>query len=312
MPGKRPGGATILARVLSLLPALGLAVMSGCRGPLPFASPPPSPQYVLVVEPADLLPGEIALGTLWVVGGPLPTAASLEACGRRQPMVAVGNRLAAFLAVPASQAPGEVVVTALLQGAGVPERATTTIRVQPRHFPASRIRASPSQLEARSEEKLREDQEKVRRAKSSSAPRPLWEGEFILPLDAPISTPYGFIRYINDREVGRHAGVDLVAPAGTPVVATNAGRVVFADRLHAAGLTVIVDHGLSLFSSYCHLSRIAVGAGDTVRKGQVVGWVGNTGFSTGPHLHWSVTVGLNSVDPASLTGPRPWLGSLPR
>ncbi|MEW5934160.1 MAG: M23 family metallopeptidase, partial [Bacillota bacterium] len=108
------------------------------------------------------------------------------------------------------------------------------------------------------------------------------------------------------------AGVDLVAPAGTPVVATNAGRVVFTDRLHAAGLTVIVDHGLSLFSSYCHLSRIAVRTGDTVRKGQVVGWVGNTGFSTGPHLHWSVTVGLNSVDPSSLTGPRSWLGSLPR
>lgn len=293
----------------TLLAALLLAV--GCRQPLPFSPPPDTPQFVLAVEPANPAPGEATLATLWVVGGSLPRA-TLEAFGRKQAMFPVGNRLAAWLAVPATQAPGEASVTAWLEGEGAPDRVMATLTVRARQFPASHIRVAPSQLEVRSPEKLKEDQEKVRKAKSNSAPLPLCQGEFVLPLEGPVSTAYGHIRYINDREAGRHSGVDLVAPAGTPVAATNSGQVVFAGRLHAAGLTVIVDHGLFLFSSYSHLSRIAVRAGDPVSRGQVVGWVGSTGFSTGPHLHWSTTVGLIPVDPMSLVGPRPWLTSLSR
>lgn len=284
---------------------------AGCTRPLPFSPPPASPQFVLVVEPGDLAPGEAGLATLWVLGGPLPRA-TLEAFGRKQPMFPVGNRLAALLAVPVTQAAGEAPVAAWLEGPGAPERVTGTVKLRARQFPASRIHATPSQLEVRSAEKLREDQEKVRKAKSSSAPLPLWEGEFEMPLDAPVSTAYGQVRYINGREVGRHSGVDLAAPAGTPVGAINSGQVVFAGGLHAAGNTVIVDHGLFLFSSYSHLSRMAVKAGDQVSRGQVVGWVGSTGFSTGPHLHWSATVGFTPVDPMSLVGLRPWLTSFPR
>jgi len=311
VPGKTQCGPP--ARLATMLFLLGLCLVgtTGCRQSLPFHPPPASPQFLLVVEPADLAPGEAALGTLWTIGGPLP-AATLEAFGREQPMFQVGNRLVALVGVPASQDPGKALVTARLEGPGAPGEVTAMVNVRPRQFPVSRIRATPSQTEARSEQKLREDQARVRKAKSNSAPRPLWEGEFIMPVDAPVSTPYGLTRYINDREAGRHSGIDLAAPAGAPVLATNGGQVVFAGRLHAAGLTVIIDHGLFLFSSYSHLSRIGVKVGDRVTKGQVVGWVGNTGFSTGPHLHWSTTVGFTAVDPMSLIGPRPWLQSLSR
>lgn len=314
----------------------------GCSPAPPFPPPAP-PQYVLVVEPQEVRPGDPILVTLWVLGGPLPPAATVEAWGESRPMAPVGNRLVAFLAAPLSLAPGEAQVEAVLaEGAthtdetrsggatntdpsgaggatgtgspsgagGMPARVSAAVSVKARTVEVSHLTASPSQLDARSQEKLREDQRKVRRAKSESAPLPLWKGEFVAPLEAPVSSPFGAVRYVNGRAAGRHTGIDLAAPAGTPVAAANAGRVVFAGRLHAAGLTVIVDHGLWLFSSYSHLRALAVKTGDTVSRGQVVGWVGSTGFSTGPHLHWSVSVGLEPVDPASLTGPRPWLSSL--
>jgi murein DD-endopeptidase MepM/ murein hydrolase activator NlpD len=95
----------------------------------------------------------------------------------------------------------------------------------------------------------------------------------------------------------KHNGIDLAAPTGTPVYATGDGIVSRADWFSSYGLYISIEHGASLQTRYAHLSRLAVAAGDTVRKGDLIGYVGSTGRSTGPHLHYEVRVDGLAVDP---------------
>jgi murein DD-endopeptidase MepM/ murein hydrolase activator NlpD len=103
-------------------------------------------------------------------------------------------------------------------------------------------------------------------------------------------------------DVSVHYGVDLALPTGTPVPAAGAGRVVFAAARILTGNTVIIEHLPGLFSLYFHMSSLAVKPGQDVTRGAVLGAVGMTGFATGPHLHWEVTVNGLPVDPDRLTG----------
>jgi murein DD-endopeptidase MepM/ murein hydrolase activator NlpD len=94
--------------------------------------------------------------------------------------------------------------------------------------------------------------------------------------------------------------VDIAAPYGSPVKASNSGRVVLARDLYFSGNTVIIDHGLGLFTFYCHFSRLKVSRGDMVKKGAVIALAGSTGRSTGAHLHWGVKLLGSRVDPVAL------------
>jgi murein DD-endopeptidase MepM/ murein hydrolase activator NlpD len=95
-----------------------------------------------------------------------------------------------------------------------------------------------------------------------------------------------------------HNGVDLACGYGTPIHAAAAGRVVRSGYDGINGNHVILDHGGGWSSAYCHCSSLAVGAGEDVSSGQVVGYVGSTGRSTGPHLHFAVRSYGRFVDPA--------------
>ena len=97
-----------------------------------------------------------------------------------------------------------------------------------------------------------------------------------------------------------HGGADFLSPSGTPVQAPNAGRVAIARDLYFTGNTVVIDHGLGLFSMLAHLSAIDAREGDSVSAGQVVGRVGATGRVTGPHLHWAVRAAGARVDPLAV------------
>lgn len=94
-----------------------------------------------------------------------------------------------------------------------------------------------------------------------------------------------------------HKGIDLAAPTGTPIYATADGLVARADRFSSYGLYVEIEHGADLETRYAHMSRIAVAAGERVRKGDIIGYVGSTGRSTGPHLHYEVRVAGEAVNP---------------
>jgi hypothetical protein len=126
---------------------------------------------------------------------------------------------------------------------------------------------------------------------------------FTVPIPGGTGTNFGERRVFNGQPRSPHSGADLRASTGTPIHATNRGRVVLAKTLFFTGKTVIVDHGLGIYSLYAHLSRIDVKRGEIVKNGQVVGLAGATGRVTAPHLHWGMRVQGARVDPFSLIGP---------
>ena len=95
----------------------------------------------------------------------------------------------------------------------------------------------------------------------------------------------------------KHNGIDLAAPTGTPVYATADGVIGRADWYSSYGLYISISHGASMETRYAHLSRLAVTAGESVKKGDLIGYVGSTGRSTGPHLHYEVRVDGLAVNP---------------
>lgn len=129
---------------------------------------------------------------------------------------------------------------------------------------------------------------------------PYFNSPFSAPLTKMKKSGFDFGRFIGfpGKKV-QHAGVDLLAPEKTEVHSINDGKVVATLELSNYGKTVIIDHGLDIFSLYLHLSQFNVSVGDMVKKKQVVGLSGNTGYSTAPHLHFSVRVDKNRVDPIS-------------
>lgn len=127
----------------------------------------------------------------------------------------------------------------------------------------------------------------------------IWDQNFITPTDTELSEEFGVKRIMNEKKTSIHRGVDYRGKKGTPVKAINAGTVALNDDLFFGGNTLVVDHGMGLYSIYMHLSKFNVSAGDKVDKGKVVGFIGSTGRSTGPHLHMSVKLGGVSVNPES-------------
>ncbi len=127
-----------------------------------------------------------------------------------------------------------------------------------------------------------------------------WAGNFLIPLDNDISTPFGTKRVMNDVWTSVHRGVDIRGADGDAVRASNGGKVVLSEELFFGGNTVILDHGQGIFTVYMHLSRARVSRGDTVSKGEVIGFVGSTGRASGPHLHFGAKVSRISVNPLSL------------
>ncbi len=126
---------------------------------------------------------------------------------------------------------------------------------------------------------------------SNVTPEKLWTGPWQLPADGPLTARMGEQRSINgSTPSGHHGGTDIGVPEGTPVHATNRGRVVLAEKLTVRGNMVIIDHGGGLFSGYCHLSEIDVTDGQLVEAGDAIALSGNTGLSTGAHLHWEMAI----------------------
>jgi len=132
-------------------------------------------------------------------------------------------------------------------------------------------------------------------------PDRLWQGTFQRPVKGEVTTTYGQRRsYNGGPALEYHGGLDLAADEGTPIAAANSGRVVFAGPLKIRGNVVIIDHGWGLYSGYFHMSAIQVTVGQQVERGQTIGLLGSTGFSTGPHVHWQVWLGGYPVDPTFL------------
>lgn len=128
----------------------------------------------------------------------------------------------------------------------------------------------------------------------------LWTGAFVRPVPHEANSAFGTRSIFNGKPRNAHGGADFLSPGGTPIRAPGAGRIAVARHLYFSGNTVVIDHGLGLFSTLAHLSAIDVHEGDRVSAGHLVGRVGATGRVTGPHLHWAIRAGGARVDPLSL------------
>jgi murein DD-endopeptidase MepM/ murein hydrolase activator NlpD len=124
---------------------------------------------------------------------------------------------------------------------------------------------------------------------------------FIKPTEGRISGIYGSQRILNGIKKNPHGGLDIAAPEGTPIKATSDGKVMLAAKgLYYTGNIVIIDHGYGLKSMYIHMKDININNGDLVKQGQIIGTVGSTGRSTGPHLHWNIYWNKIRVNPEML------------
>ncbi|MBI4824736.1 MAG: M23 family metallopeptidase [Nitrospirae bacterium] len=160
-------------------------------------------------------------------------------------------------------------------------------------LPPDKVSLSPEDLE-----RVKKEQEMLSRIWDVVSEK-LWEGAFILPVENDILTKFGIKRIINLKKESIHWGIDVRGASGAEVRASNSGTVVFAEELFFGGNTIVIDHGLGIHTLYMHLERFDVSVGNAVSKGQVIGFVGQTGRATGPHLHFGVRVGNINANPVS-------------
>jgi hypothetical protein len=207
-----------------------------------------------------------------------------------------------LLGVGLDAKPGSHVVTVHGTAAdGETGTARITVAVGPKRFETRRLRVDPTMVNPPQEQAARIEREAKAMADAFAVVRErVWRGRFEAPVPGTATSSFGRLTVMNGEPRGRHQGADFRAATGTPVRAPNAGRVVLAQDMYFAGNTVILDHGLGVFSLLAHLSRIGVAVGDVVSRGDLVGESGATGRVTGPHLHWAVRFGDASVDPLSL------------
>jgi len=207
----------------------------------------------------------------------------------------------ALLGVDLEQAAGkyDFVVTADTQS-GEKLSCHTTVAVNAGHFATESLHVEEQFVQPNPEQlkRAQAEQEKLREILGRVTPERLWQGNFRVPLDGVTTGKnFGKRRILNGQSGSPHGGVDLSATTGTPVYAAQSGRVVLAEELYFPGNTVVVDHGLGIYTLYGHLSEISVKAGDEVKRDALLGKVGATGRVTGPHLHWGLSVNRARVDP---------------
>jgi murein DD-endopeptidase MepM/ murein hydrolase activator NlpD len=210
----------------------------------------------------------------------------------------------ALLGVDLEKAPGdyELSVSATTEN-GQHAECTATLAVRAGKFATESLTVQKQFVEPNEQQAQRAvaEQEKLREIFDHITPEKLWHGPFRMPLTGRVrGTNFGKRRILNGQPRSPHTGADFPAPTGTPIHATQGGRVVLAEELYFSGNTVIIDHGLGIYSLYGHLSATDVTAGDAVKAGAVIGKVGATGRVTGPHLHWGVTVNKARVNPIQL------------
>lgn len=253
-------------------------------------SPALAAAYALPREEA--VPGGVKLIHLDVHGGAMP---AVDVDGRRVMVVRDGADWVAVIGIPLSAPPA--IRHVVVHGGGGRQEiefivrdklyATQSLKVAP-----AQVNPSPADLERIHREIANIDQ--VLRHWSDGQPESL---RLQQPVQGVRSSSFGMRRIFNGESRNPHTGMDIAAPAGTPVLVPIGGTVIDTGGYYFNGNTVFIDHGRGLISMYCHLSAIDVKPGQYVAAGASIGAVGMTGRATGPHLHWGLSLNHAWVDP---------------
>ncbi len=278
--------------VFALLPVL----MAGCATGPSVQGPAVSPLQLLLSK-SKVEPGHVIRITVSSVAS--DTTLSARCWGRTAilvPIPEVPGQREGFLAVPLETEPGLAVVAFTIAGPGGVRTWSEPVAVLPRP-PYATVRLNirdferlPYAAESRIMLKVRQE------AGDRPGPRlEPWEW----PVAGRFSERFGVKRIYNGG-LGTwfHGGYDIAAPGGTLIAAPAEGRVIFTSPFKAHGNTILIDHGYGVITTYLHLRKIYVQAGDEVRPGQPIGEVGSTGGSTADHLHFQVNVNGLIADPA--------------
>lgn len=261
----------------------------------------------LTVRLSSLQPAQGSLVVVEVVGASPLSGLRAEASGQALHFwqdANPENRYRALLGVDLERQPGglPLAVEAELAG-GAREACRALVSVQDGRFAVERLEVARRfvELSATDLERAEREAQRLRELFAQVSPERLWAGGFRLPVeDREAAGNFGRRRVLNNQPRSPHSGEDFPGPAGTRVVAAQRGRVVLAEELFFSGNTVVLDHGLGLYTFYGHLESIAVEPGRVVEAGTLLGRLGATGRVSGPHLHWAARLNRARVNPRDL------------
>ena len=149
--------------------------------------------------------------------------------------------------------------------------------------------------------RIKEENNKIGKARAINSDLPFFKNQFIMPVEGIISGVYGSQRILNGKPKWPHYGIDIAAKQGTMIKSSGSGIVTMAeDDLYYTGGTIIMDHGHGISTIYSHLENVMVSVGDKINQGDIIGTVGSTGRSTGPHLDFRVNWFQTRLDPMSV------------
>lgn len=262
----------------------------------------PAAAFKVTVKPTAVRQGDVAL--IVVTGAANAPEMDGSAAGRPLFFFPYADGYAALIGADLEAKPGRTPWRiGFVDGGGAPHQASGAITVKTRKFPVQRLSLPKSMVDLSPANESRAEAEAMRLRTlyhTISAAR-LWRGRFTKPIASDVrSEGFGFRRIINGKARAPHSGVDFAAPAGTPVVASNRGRVALVAHHFFGGRLVVLDHGEGLYTLYMHLERVDVDEGSLVERGAIIGAVGSTGRATGPHLHWAAQLRHARIDPGAL------------
>ena len=257
----------------------------------------PSPGIEIAVQARAIQPGELVILTITT---PDPASSlRVRAFDRDVTAFQIDARTwRVLVGIDLDVAPGPHGVTIDAPAA----HTTHTLTVTSRAFPTRTLTVDEAFVNppARVQARIAAEAQELARIWTESSTTRLWAGTFVKPVPQEANSAFGTRSIYNGQARSPHGGADFASPAGTPILAPNAGRVVLAKDLYYTGGTVIIDHGLGLISLFAHLPAIAAKPGETVATSAVAGRVGATGRVTGAHLHWTVRVNGARIDPMAL------------
>jgi hypothetical protein len=263
-----------------------------------------SSKLQVAVSSRAIQPGEVIRLDVACTCATAPGPVTATAFGRRIALVPVPGTTIwqGLIGIDLDTRPGTFPVTIAVERAeGSPLTARHELRVLARSFPTRRLRVADSYVSPPQDalKRLHHEAGRLQALFDTISPH-AWSGPYVAPVTEPAAANFGARSMFNGQPRSPHSGIDFPSRPGTPVIAPGAGTVALAEDLFFTGNTVIIDHGLGLYSMLAHLSALTVTAGDRIQGGQVVGFVGATGRATGPHLHWGMRLNAARVDPLSL------------
>jgi len=297
--------AALLVALFLVFPAL----LAGCGGKeagaqpavhfvTPFIPPPtPTPEGP---TPTPIPPPELLLSTVEVyqagtvlasVVGEV-TSGTIRFLGREYALTEGNQSMYVFLGVGVLDEPGQYEVRVeFTTRSGSNGTLVDQVTILPNEWTVDYLTFTEEQNNLLDPKIAAEESALLERMYATYTQKKYWEGAWQIPAPGAITSFFGEQRSINGSvPSGNHGGTDIGNETGTAVVATNNGVVVMVRELQVRGNMIVIDHGGGVLSGYSHLNGFAVTEGQEVEAGQVIGYVGNTGLSTGSHLHWEMAI----------------------